>query len=175
MPLIETHDQYGNLTSRRTEDWSTGKITNVVFQDIASIALITETPVDPVASLWERVASRPPPTPWIVESPPAIQRFVGAQTTAIQTAPAEGINECDLLGLVPGVGLFLEYSCEIMKSVGFVDSITSFFNRFAAVEKYAMYVRGVLFSVIGRDAVDEVMSTASRGIRNQIRFRKGGM
>ncbi len=180
MPLIETHDASGNLTSRRTEVWNydydsgESSITNVIWEDVEEIMLMTELPMEPVAPMWTQVAAQPPPTEWLQPDPtPVLTRMTVAPASINRQAGPSPVGICDILSIIPGLGLWMSPTCDIMSLNSILSSLAGYFKTFKPT-RWAVYVRGRLFSVVGTEAANELMGAAKRAVRDTIRIRKSG-
>ncbi len=179
-PLIETHDALGNLTSRRTEAWSydyssgESAITDVVWEDIEDVLLLTELPVEPVAAMWVAVAAQEPPSDYLIgdEGSSYLSR-ISVMPANIQTAGPAAAQVCDILALIPGLGLWMSPACDIMSLNTILSSIAGYFKTFRET-RWAMYVSGRLFTVVNTVAANQIMNGAKRAVRDSIRFRKSG-
>lgn len=174
-PLIETFDRYGVKTSSRTENWSTGRITDVVYQDIQEIAMITDTPVEPIAQSWAAQAAITPLKPWAPTFTAPVLELSSYQGQGIGPVEKGSTSPllCDLLALVPGLGIWMGPGCLIMSEINIFDSVTRWVHLFKK-HRWALYYRGKLMAVITTASVDDFMSSTKRAIRDLIRIRRSG-
>lgn len=167
MPLIVSRDKYGNITGGRTEDWSSGRITDVVMMDIAEIEAIVNIPVEPVANMWMQLAAAPPPTPWVEATAPAVIEKLSFQTQD----PRSRVDVCSLLGIVPGLGAWLGTACRLMDMVGLAEGVAGFFASFRK-KMFALYFGRKLLGLMAQEGLDEFMKSTKRDVRDRIRIRR---
>jgi len=157
-------DSEGNVLGSWYND---AQISEQVWEAVADVQVITATPQDPIAQMWEVQAAAPPPVPWISTTAPQ-------QITKLSISTQDSsrsIDMCSLLNLVPGLGAWLGIGCRGMDSTGLANSIVSFFRSFKK-RMFAVYFGRRLLGLMAQEGLDDFMKTTKRKVRSQIRIRR---
>lgn len=158
---VTRQDQYGNVTGVKAN------IRDADWEAIGVLEEIMALPTDPIANMWEASAAAPPPSPWAAQAAPPVVQKMSFQGQGRERGP----TLCDLLGLVPGLGVWAKVSCTFFTGRGLMTSLATFFKSFQK-HYFAIYLGRQVLTVVGQEALDEFMGGSSRKMRDKLRIRR---